>query len=311
MSKPLALVTGGAGFIGSHVVDRLLAEGWRVRVLDNLATGRRDNLAPALPRIEFIEGDLLDERCLQRAVTGVEVVFHLAALGSVTRSMQNPVATNEANVTGTLRLLEAARALAVRRVVYSSSSSVYGENPELPRVETQKAQPVSPYAVSKLAAEHYCRVFTRQFQLETVILRYFNVFGPRQDAHSAYAAIIPRLLDSARNGCEPVIFGDGTQTRDFTYVANVVDANLLAVHATGVAGEVFNVGSGREVSLLELIGYINECAGVALRPRFAPRRPGDVQSSRACIDKAQSLLDYEVKVTCFQGLASMLNGCRP
>jgi len=305
VNNDIALVTGGAGFIGSHLVEALLAHGWSVRVLDNFSTGQHGNLAAAVEHIDLITGDLLDPQSLARAVEGADVVFHLAALGSVTRSMEHPLMTHEANSTGTLRVLEAARKAGVRRVVYSSSSSVYGDDEDLPRRELQEAKPLSPYAVSKLVGEHYCRVYARQFSLETVGLRYFNVFGPRQDAQSEYAAVIPRFIESARNGRTPVIFGDGRQTRDFTYVANVVHANLLAA-ANGVSGESYNIGSGLATSLLELLSFIRDSLGVTLHPRFEPERPGDVRDSLACIEKAQAQLGYEVKVSCFQGLASML-----
>lgn len=306
-----ALVTGGAGFIGSHLVDRLLREGWRVRVLDNFSSGKRSVLKHVIERIDMLEGSLNDPEAVRASMRDVEIVFHLAALGSVTRSMENPAETHENNATGTLRLLVAAVAAGVRRLIYSSSSSVYGDGPGLPRVETQQPQPMSPYAVSKLAGEMYCNVFAKQFDLETVILRYFNVFGPRQDATSTYAAVIPRFIESAWNGRSPIIYGDGTQTRDFTHVDNVVEANLLAATVESAAGKIFNVGSGESISLLEVLDYIMRHVEVTMRPRFEAPRPGDVKNSFANIERAQQELGYEVRVNCFDGLRQMLDASSP
>src|SRR5581483_5030709 len=265
----LYLVTGGAGFIGSNLAEGLLRRGARVRVLDNFSTGRRENLEGL--DVELVEGDLRDPDVVRRAVAGVDGVFHEAALRSVPRSVDDPQASNEVNVTGTLGLLMACRAAGVRRVVYASSSSVYGDDPTLPKVETLPTRPVSPYAVSKLAAEHYCHVFTRLYGLETVSLRYFNVFGPRQNPESKYSAVIPRFLELALAGEPLEIHGDGEQSRDFTYIDNVVDGNLRAMEAPGVAGEVFNLACGARYSLLAIAAAVEAFLG---RPRAATRPRG-------------------------------------
>src|SRR3954447_19276914 len=247
------LVTGGGGFIGSNLVERLLGDGLRVRVLDNFATGHRDNLAGALDEIELLEGDIQSYERVHNAVRGCELVFHLAALPSVPRSIQDPLTSNASNVTGTLNVLLAARDEDVRRVVFASSSSTYGANKELPKRETMASMPIAPYAVSKLAAEGYCRAFFNVYGLETVALRYFNVFGPRQDPQSQYSAVIPKFITAVLDGEPPTIHGDGKQSRDFTYIDNAVDANLLAARAEGVAGEAFNVACGDRVSLNDLV----------------------------------------------------------
>ena len=297
------LVTGGAGFIGSHLVDALVAAGHEVRVLDNLSTGSAANLAAVRHRIEFVQGDITDLGVVREATRGVEVVFHQAALPSVARSVADPLASHEVNATGTLRLLQAARQSGVRRFVYASSSSVYGDTPALPKREDLATNPLSPYAVSKLAGEHYCRVFTRLFGLETVSLRYFNVFGPRQDPTSEYAAVVPKFIAAMSRGEAPEIHGDGTQSRDFTYVANVVDANLRAAYAPGVGGEVLNVACGRRASLLDLVATLNDILGTTIEARFGEPRPGDVKHSLADISRARSLLAYEPRVQLEEGLA--------
>jgi len=289
------LVTGGAGFIGSNIGEALAKRGDAVRVLDDFSTGLRENLA-AIPGVEVIEGDLRDPAAVQRAVDGVDGVFHQAALRSVPRSVDDPSSSNEVNVTGTLNLLLACRAAKVRRLVYASSSSVYGDDPTLPKVETLPTRPISPYAVSKLAAEHYCHVFARLYGVETVSLRYFNVFGPRQHPESKYAAVIPLFLKSAL-AHEPLeVHGDGEQSRDFTYIDNVVQANLLAMDVPGVSGEVFNVACNSRHTLLDIAGAISDFLGRPLERRHTAPRAGDVRHTQADIRKAEELLGYRPEV---------------
>jgi UDP-glucose 4-epimerase len=299
------LVTGGAGFIGSNLAEALVKSGHQVRVLDNFATGARANLAAVAGTVELLEGDLRDAAIVERAVQGMEVVFHQAALPSVARSLEDPATTHAVNATGTLTLLLAARRAGARRVVYASSSSVYGDSPTLPKREEMPTQPKSPYAVSKLGGEQYCQVFAAALGLETVSLRYFNVFGPRQDPTSPYAAVIPKFLAAMRRGEPPVIFGDGKQSRDFTYVENAVRANLLAAEAPRVSGEVLNVACGARVTLLELVEHLNRLLGTRLDPVFAPRRPGDVRHSQADLTRAAALLGYHPTVDFPEGLARM------
>jgi UDP-glucose 4-epimerase len=298
------LVTGGAGFIGSHVVERLVALGHHVRVVDNLRTGDKANLAGLDGEIEFLRGDLCEAEVCRRAVAGIEVVFHLAALPSVGRSLQDPWASHDANVNATMRLLEACRGAQVRRVVYSSSSSVYGDTPVLPKTESAEPLPRSPYAVSKLSGEQYVLAFARAGLIEGVALRYFNVFGPRQSPHSAYAAAIPAFLLAAREQQEATLFGDGTQTRDFTYVDNVVDATVLAATTPGerVNGSVMNVGAGTRTSLLDLIELVGKVTGRTLVYRRLPARSGDVHDSLAGLRRAERLLGYQPLVSLAQGL---------
>jgi nucleoside-diphosphate-sugar epimerase len=291
----LRLVTGGAGFIGSHVVERLLRDGIRVRVLDNFSTGRRENLAFAADagaRLEVIDGDLRDLATVERAVRDVDVIYHQAAMRSVPRSVADPLGANENNVTGTLHLLDAARRMKVRRVVYASSSSVYGDNPELPKREDQQPAPISPYAVSKAANEAYARVWTKLYGVETVGLRYFNVFGPRQDPASEYAAVIPRFIIWGLRGQPLEVHGDGTQSRDFTFIENVVDANILAGEAPDASGEAFNVGCGERTSLLEVIGMLESIIGKKVERRHTPSRGGDVPHTLADVAKAKRLMGY-------------------
>jgi nucleoside-diphosphate-sugar epimerase len=295
------LVTGGAGFIGSHIVETLVERGERVRVLDNLSTGRWENVAPFRDRVEFIEGDLRNEATARQAVRGVDYVLHQAAIPSVTRSVQDPVPTETANVVGTLNLLLAARDASVRRLVYASSSSVYGDSPALPKVETMPPHPKSPYAVSKLAVEHHCRVFTELHGLETVGLRYFNVFGPRQDPASEYAAVIPKFITSMLHGESPTIYGDGTQSRDFTYVSNVVAANLLATIASDMQGRVFNAANGTRYTLLELVAMLNKILNTHIQPAFAATRPGDVKHSQADVRLIKAC-GYQVQMDFSAGL---------
>jgi len=298
----LYLVTGGAGFIGSHVVTELLRQGHGVRVLDNFSTGRRENLETMLADIDVFEGDMRSYERAHNAVKGVDVVIHLAALPSVPRSVQDPLTTNEANITGTLNVLLAARDNDARRVVLASSSSVYGANAAMPKREDLVPQPISPYAVSKLAAEQYARAFATVYGLETVSLRYFNVFGPRQDPTSQYSGVVPRFMRLAIEGGRPIVFGDGRQSRDFTYVANVVAATLSATAAPGAAGAICNVGCGDPKTVLELIAAVSRVSGRELEPDFAPPRPGDVKHSFADIGLARTLLGYEPRVDFEEGI---------
>ncbi len=297
------LVTGGAGFIGSHMVSALLDDGHRVRVVDNFSTGKRENLAHVADRIDLHEISITDRAALDKAMDGVDYVFHLAALASVPRSVEDPLASNEHNVTGTLNLLMAAHEAGVKRVVYAGSSSAYGNAESEYKSEDMLPLPLSPYAVAKLAAEHYCQVFTEVYGLETVTVRYFNVFGPRQDPLSTYAAVIPKFVTAMLDGQRPVVEGDGHQSRDFTYIANVVHGNLLACHTPGVAGETFNIAVGGRISLLEMINTLNAIMGTDIQPVFIAPRPGDVKHSRASIDKARERLGFEPQVSFEDGLA--------
>ncbi|HYU17080.1 MAG TPA: SDR family oxidoreductase [Chloroflexota bacterium] len=297
----LFLVTGGAGFIGSNITRALVARGDRVRVFDNFLTGRPENLAD-LPDVEVVRGDLRDLGGLRTVMAGVDCVLHQAALPAVPRSIRDPAASNESNVTGTLNVLLAARDAGVRRVVCASSSSVYGDTPTLPKVETMAPSPLSPYAVTKLAGEHYCSVFNRLFGAEAAALRYFNVFGPYQDPASEYAAVIPLFITAMSRGEQPFVEGDGTQSRDFTFVDNVVRANLLAAEAKGIGGEVFNIACGQAYTLLQLIAALNRILRTDLRPRFGEPRPGDVKHSQADVTKAKRMLGYEPTVSFEEGL---------
>jgi nucleoside-diphosphate-sugar epimerase len=296
------LVTGGAGFIGSNLATELVAKGESVRVLDNLATGRRENLAGIEDRIEFFERDIRDLEAILPAFDGVDYVLHQAALPSVPRSVKDPVASNEVNVGGTLNVLLAARDSGVKRVVFASSSSVYGSNRELPKRETMLQQPISPYAGSKLAGESYLRAFHEVYGLETVALRYFNVFGPRQDPASQYAAVIPLFITKMMAGESPTIFGDGEQSRDFSYVANVIHANILAATADGGAGQVFNIACGRQSSLNDLVRDLNEILGTRIEPEYTAPRTGDVKDSLADISRAREVLGYQPQVHFREGL---------
>jgi UDP-glucose 4-epimerase len=296
------LVTGGAGFIGSHIAEALVARGDRVRVLDNLSTGSLANLESFRQGVEFIEGDLLDPPALARAVAGVECIFHEAALASVPRSIERPLDTHAACVTGTVNLLDAARRAGVRRVVYAASSSAYGDQPYTSKRELDLPAPLSPYAAAKLAAEFYCQAFTASFGLETVALRYFNVFGPRQDPNSPYSAVIPRFITAILSGGQPVIYGDGMQSRDFSFVANVVHANLLAADAPNVAGRMLNVANGQSTNLLSLLEMLNRLLGTHVQPRHDPPRAGDVRESLADITQARKMLGYEPIVSFEEGL---------
>jgi len=296
------LVTGGGGFIGSNLVRALLERGDRVRVLDNFSTGNRGNLAGLEDDVELVEGELRSYERVHNAVRGVEVVFHQGALPSVPRSVQDPLTTGAVNVEGTLNVLLAARDESVRRVVFASSSSVYGNSGTLPRQESQAPDPISPYAVAKLAAERYCVSFFRVYGLETVALRYFNVFGERQDPTSQYAAVVPRFVTAVAEGRPVPIHGDGTQSRDFTYVANVVEANLLAGERPDVGGSVLNVATGRQASVDELADAIGAVLGRPVEKEYLPTRAGDVRDSWADVSEARRVLGYETKVGLEEGL---------
>ncbi|WP_025321312.1 SDR family oxidoreductase [Deferrisoma camini] len=300
------LVTGVAGFIGSNLAEALLAQGHRVRGLDNFLTGKPENLR-GLDGLEFVEGDVRDPTACRRACEGVEFVLHEAALGSVPRSIEDPGLSNECNVTGTLNLLVAAREAGVRRFVFAASSSAYGDTPTLPKVEDMVPQPLSPYALTKLAGEEYCRLFFELYGLETVSLRYFNVFGKRQDPFSTYAAVIPKFVSALLKGEPPEIYGDGEQTRDFTYIADVVQANLRACEASREAcGKVYNVAYGERISLNDLYREIAGLLGCDLEPRYGPPRPGDVKHSLADISRARELLGYEPAYDVRRGLAEAI-----
>jgi nucleoside-diphosphate-sugar epimerase len=301
------LVTGGGGFIGSHLAERLLKEGCEVRVLDNFATGRRENLLGLLAEIELIEGDIQSYERVHNALRGCQLVFHQAALPSVPRSIQDPLTSNASNVIGTLNVLLAARDEEVRRVVFASSSSVYGADRELPKREEMVTRPIAPYGVAKLAAEGYCRAFYEVYGLESVALRYFNVFGPRQDHLSHYAAVIPRFITACLDGKPPVIFGDGEQSRDFTYVDNAVEASLLAAEAGGVAGETFNVACGERMTLNALVGVLRDLTGKPIEPICVEPRPGETRHSMADTSKARAALGYEPVVDVRTGLARTLD----
>ena len=305
---PRYLVTGGGGFIGSHLVRELVSRGQAVRVLDNFMTGKRENVVSDSEGIEMFEGSVDDPAVVERAMQGVDFVLHQAALGSVPRSVADPLASHAVNLTGTLVLLESARKAGVRRFVYASSSSVYGDTPHLPKVETMPTVPLSPYAVTKLAGELYCGVFHRLYDLETVSLRYFNVFGPRQSPDSQYAAVIPRFMTALASSESPVIYGDGRQSRDFTYIDNVVQANLLSCTApSAAAGQAFNIACGESFTLLDLLREMGEICGKNIQPRFEPARLGDVRDSLAGIGKAQELLGYQPAVSFREGLRRTLH----
>jgi UDP-glucose 4-epimerase len=296
------LVTGGAGFIGSHIAHTLVRRGDQVRVLDNLSTGNLANLAEVRDRIEFIEADLNDADKVTRAVKGVDCIFHEAAIASVPRSVERPLDTNAACVTGTLALLDAARKAGVRRLVYAASSSAYGNQPAASKRESDLPMPISPYGAAKVAAEFYCQAFAAMGEIETVALRYFNVFGPRQDPNSEYSAVIPRFITLMLGGERPTVFGDGFQSRDFTFVGDVVEGNLRAADATGVSGRVFNIATGHQVNLLELLAALNRLLKTNVEPIFAPPRAGDVRESLADITLARQHLNYKPQVRFEEGL---------
>ena len=296
-------MTGGAGFIGSHLVAALADSGARVRVIDDLSTGRRENLQGIKGDVDFIHASLLDIAATRRALEDVEIVFHEAAIPSVPRSVDNPLETHDASVNATFSLLLAARDRKVRRVIYAASSSAYGDQPELPKYEDMRPEPLSPYAVAKLVGEYYCRVFTRVYGLETVSLRYFNVFGPRQDPTSQYSGVISRFVTALIQGQRPVIYGDGEQSRDFTYISNVVDANMRAAHSAKAVGQVINVGNGVRVTLNNLFSRLKSLTGqYNIEAEYQDARKGDVRHSLADISRARELLGYEPRVDLEEGL---------
>ena len=296
------LVTGGAGFIGSHIAEGLVKRGDRVRIFDNLVTGTKANFASIKDRVEFLKGDLQKPADVKRAVRGIDVIFHQAALRSVPRSVDDPLSSNHVNVTGSLNLLEAARRARVKRLVYASSSSIYGDNKVYPQVETFHQSPLSPYAVTKLTAECYGVVYAKTFGLETVALRYFNVFGPRQPPNSQYAAVIPKFIVAAKMRRPVDVHSDGKQSRDFTYIDNVVDANLLAATKPGIGGEVFNIACGKTYSLLDILRELEGLSGHKIVRRHHPRRAGDVRKTWADISKARRLLGYRPRVSFAEGM---------
>lgn len=296
------LVTGGAGFIGSHIVDALVERGLQVRVLDNLSTGRLENLEQSRNKIDFIETDLTDATAVARAVTGVDCIFHQAALASVPRSVAHPLDSHAACATATLTLLAAARKAGVKRLVYAGSSSAYGDQPTPVKRETDFPLPISPYAAAKLSGELYCHAFSAMKAVETVTLRYFNVFGPRQDPKSEYSAVIPRFITALLAGKAPMIFGDGKQSRDFTFVEDVVQANLLAAEADNVAGRVFNIAHGNRTTLLELVAALNKLLGTKIQAKHDDPRAGDIRDSQADVSEAKKCLGFETKIDFVEGL---------
>jgi nucleoside-diphosphate-sugar epimerase len=306
---PTYLVTGGAGFIGSHLAEELLRRGHRVRIVDSLITGKRRNLEP-LTAAEFIEGDLAEPGVAERAVQGVDFVLHQAAIPSVPRSVKDPITSNRANVTASLNVLVAARDAGVKRVVYAGSSSAYGNTPTLPKREDMATNPLSPYALQKLVVEQYCQLFTQLYGLETVTTRYFNVFGPRQDPGSPYSGVISLFSTALLEGRQPVIYGDGEQTRDFTYIANVVDGVLRACDAPNVAGQMMNVATGGRISLNDLLKTMNAILGTKIAPIYKEPRAGDVRDSQADISRARTLLGYTPLVGLEEGLRRTLDWCR-
>lgn len=300
--QKLYLVTGGAGFIGSHIAEALVKRGERVRVFDNLMTGKRENLAHLAGKVEFIEADIRDYSSIRQALDGVSIVYHEAAIPSVPRSVAEPQLNHDANVNGTFNVLMAARDAGVKRVIFAASSSAYGDTEVLPKVETMLPNPLSPYAAAKLVGELYCQTFTQVYGLETVALRYFNVFGPRQDPTSPYSGVISKFVTSLLNNQAPTIFGDGEQSRDFTYIANVVDANLRAAEAPEAAGQVMNLGIGERITLNQLFDELQKIIGTTLKPNYEETRAGDVRHSLADIARAEKLLGYRPLVGLAEGL---------
>jgi len=296
------LVTGGAGFIGSNIVEELVRKGEKVKVLDNFSSGRRNNIAHLLDKIEVVEGDVRDFWTVIQATKGVDYILHQAALPSVQRSVNNPLTSNEVNINGTLNLLEAAKEYGIKRFIYASSSSVYGDTPTLPKIEDMPPKPLSPYAITKLAGEEYCQTFSKLYDLPTVCLRYFNVFGTRQDPTSQYSAVIPKFIRLLLDKKTPVIYGDGEQSRDFTFVKNVVEANILACQSDISKGEVINIACGESFSLNQLVSLLNEIIGTNIKPEYAQAKPGDVKHSLADVSKAKKVLGYEPKMSFAEGM---------
>jgi nucleoside-diphosphate-sugar epimerase len=304
------LVTGGAGFIGSHIAETLVERGDAVRVLDNLSTGKRENLAGFIGRLDFIEGDIRDLDTCRRAVQDVDHVLHQAALPSVPRSVEDPLSTNAINITGSLNLLLAARDAGAKTFVLASSSSVYGDDPSMPKQEGREGRPLSPYAISKLVGEKYCEVFHELFGMKTVVLRYFNVFGPRQDPTSQYAAVVPLFITKVLKGERPVIYGDGEQSRDFTYIENVVEANILASKSDKVGGEILNIACGERLTVNGLLAAVNEVIGSDVKPLYADPRPGDIKHSAADVRKARRVMGFEPRISFMDGLKETVSWYR-
>ncbi len=296
------LITGGAGFIGSNIAEKLIIDKHQVKILDNFSTGKISNIAAFRKKVTLIEGDIRNKTIVEKAFEGVDFVIHQAALPSVPRSIKDPLSTNSVNVEGTLNLLVIAKDKKIKRFIYAGSSSVYGNTPTLPKKEEMTPRPLSPYAVSKLTGEHYCKTFWNVYGLETVVLRYFNVFGPKQDTTSQYSAVIPKFIKAILSKQSPVIYGDGKQSRDFTYIDNVVEANILACFAPKVSGEVFNIACNKRITLNELTKKLIEINKVKIEPEYVDTRNGDIQHSLASIDKAKKILGYKVKVDFWQGL---------
>ncbi|HLP45351.1 MAG TPA: SDR family oxidoreductase [Candidatus Deferrimicrobium sp.] len=307
--KDAYLVTGGAGFIGSNIVKELLHRKQSVRVLDNFSTGKRENLLEFRenPDFELIEGDLRSFHVVRAAVKGMDYILHQGALPSVPRSIHDPLTTNDVNIQGTLNILEAAREFGVRRVIYASSATIYGDNQALPKKEDMPIHPQSPYALSKYTGERYCQIFTRIYGLETVCLRYFNVFGANQDPTSQYSAVIPKFIRLMSDGKRPLIYGDGSQSRDFTHASNVVAANLLACKIKGIGGEVFNIACNQRYTLLQLVRMINTILGTSIEPMFQEERPGDVKHSLADISRAQEKMGFQITTRFKEGLTELIS----
>ena len=301
------LITGGAGFIGSNIAHQLLSQGEQVRIIDNFSTGRRINIDDIEDKIELIDGDIRDFWTVKDAVDGVDYILHQAALPSVPRSVQNPLTSNSVNIDGTLNLLEASRQAGIKRFVMASSSSVYGDTPELPKHEGMWTDPLSPYAVTKLTNEKYCKVFYELYGLETVCLRYFNIFGPRQDPKSEYAAVIPKFINAMLAGKQPVVFGDGEQSRDFTFIDNAVQANLLATTAADAPGKYYNIACGAKFTLNDLLDMLRSILKCDIKAKYTPPRPGDILHSYADIERARNDLGYDPKVMFEEGLRNTVN----
>ena len=307
------LITGGAGFIGSNIAKELLSRGESVRILDNFSTGKRENLNPFRqnPDFEIFEGDLRSFHIVRDAVKGCDFVLHQGALPSVPRSVKDPITSNDVNINGTLNVLEAAREFGVKRVVFASSSSIYGNSETLPKTESMPVAPLSPYALTKYAGERYCQIYHQLYGLETVALRYFNVFGPNQDPSSQYSAVIPKFIKLISEGKSPIIYGDGSQSRDFTYVSNNVEANILACTAPNVAGQVFNIACGERYTLIDLVNNINSILGSNVQPIFETERVGDVKHSMAGIEKAKDQLGFKIQTSFTEGLHKLIMAQRP
>jgi nucleoside-diphosphate-sugar epimerase len=304
------LVTGGAGFIGSHIAGELVQKGHSVRIIDNFSTGKRENISSFLDEVELVEADIREFRACREVVEGMDFVLHQAALTSVPLSIENSLLTNEINITGTLNLLVASRDAKVQRLIFASSAAVYGDDSRLPKTENMEGVPISPYALSKRVGELYCRLFTQLYGLSTVCLRYFNIFGPRQDPFSQYASVIPNFIRKMTKGKKPTVFGDGEQSRDFLYVSNVVDANILASQASKVSGEVFNIAGGEKTAVNSLVEELNKVLNKEIKPSYDDPRPGDIKHSYADISKAGKMLKYKPTVSFSEGLSETVRWYR-